>query len=325
MTTHDSQRGSRRRKLFAQTDAPESPQGGIANPMTFLLLAILAAFFWWSMRRRRLQDERFREQRRQETVTHAEESARDVAHIMRQAPTRASAEAAASEGLASAARVPAQPTIAPAQFDIDLGSDNGTAEVEVSDRELPGSREAAAALADRAADIEAADAARRAALEGPSEERRVGAGLAAAEEVAADMADVQRMRMVDPLVVNGQRAELVDPIDAADIIAPEVDLVIDDVRPAAEDESRAALLAGLAELDAESATDVPFGAVAGDGTDVCPAEYPIKGNLQSLIYHEPGQSSYPATIAEFCFASGEAAEAAGYRQSRARGRSKHEG
>ena len=87
----------------------------------------------------------------------------------------------------------------------------------------------------------------------------------------------------------------------------------------------AALRAGLAELDAESATEVPFGAVAGDGTDVCPPEYPIKGNLQSLIYHEPGQSSYPATIAEFCFASGEAAEAAGYRQSRARGKSKHEG
>ena len=102
MASHASDQAPRRRRLFAQADTPESPQGGIANPMTFLLLAILAVFFWWSMRRRRAQQERFLEQRRQETVTHAEESARNVAHIMRQAPTRASAEAAASEGLAAA-------------------------------------------------------------------------------------------------------------------------------------------------------------------------------------------------------------------------------
>jgi hypothetical protein len=64
---------------------------------------------------------------------------------------------------------------------------------------------------------------------------------------------------------------------------------------------------------------MPAGAVAGNGTAVCPPDYPIKGNRQSRIYHRPGQVSYPSTVAEYCFASEEAAESAGFRQSRARG------
>ena len=63
---------------------------------------------------------------------------------------------------------------------------------------------------------------------------------------------------------------------------------------------------------------VPAGAVPGDGTVNCPPDYLIKGNRQSHIYHRPGQVSYPSTVAEYCFQSPEAAEAAGYRQSRAR-------
>ncbi|MBL8128166.1 MAG: hypothetical protein JNM64_11050, partial [Chloroflexia bacterium] len=271
---------------------------------------------------RRIQEERFREQRRQETVTHAEESARNVAHIMRQAPTRARAEAAAAEGLAAAARMPEQP--AAAMPEPDLSSDNGAAEIEMAEHELLGTREAAAARAERAAESEAADAARRAGLEGPSEERRIDAGLAAAAEAAADTIDFKRVEIVDSMGGSGQRAELADPIDAADIAPPEVDLVKADEQVDAAEASRAALRAGLADLDAESAVDVPFGAVIGNGTATCPEGYPVKGNQQSLIYHEPGQSSYAATIPEFCFASGEAAAAAGFRQSRARGAIKHE-
>jgi hypothetical protein len=326
MTRHASDQAPQRRRFFAQADTPEPSGGGIANPMTFLLLAILAVFFWWSMRRRRAQEERFREQRRQETVTHAEESARNIAHIMRQAPTRASAEAAAAEGLASAARIPEQPVVEGAASEpvTDLGSDNGTAEIEIAEREMLGGREAAAARAERAAEWEAEDAARRAELAGPSEERRIGAGRAAAEEAAADTVDVQRVDIVDPLDGNGSRAEIVDPIDAADIVPPEVDLLVEDAPVNPEEDSRAALRAGLAELEAEAAVDAPFGAITGDGTPSCPPDYPIKGNQQSLIYHEPGQSSYAATIPEFCFASREAAEAAGYRQSRARGGRAHD-
>jgi hypothetical protein len=58
------------------------------------------------------------------------------------------------------------------------------------------------------------------------------------------------------------------------------------------------------------------GAVAGDGSRDCPANFPIKGNASSMIYHRPGQSSYDRTIPEFCFASETDAEAAGYRAPR---------
>jgi hypothetical protein len=296
--------------------------------MTLLPIALLLVFILLTMRRRRAQEERFREMRRQETIAHAEESARNVAHIMRQAPTRATAEAAAAEGLAAAARVPERPVTTMPEPEPEpepvLASDNGTAEIEVAEREMLGSRDAAAAQAERAAEWEAADAARRAGLEGPSEDRRIEAGLAAAAEAAADTADIQRMEMIAPPASSEQQGTLVDPIDAADIVAPQVDLVKEDAPVDADEASRAALRAGLAALDAEAAVDAPFGAVTGDGTATCPPDYPIKGNRQSLIYHEPGQSSYAATIPEFCFASGEAAEAAGYRQSRARGGTKHE-
>lgn len=73
------------------------------------------------------------------------------------------------------------------------------------------------------------------------------------------------------------------------------------------------------DIDAASgaAPEVPSGAVAGDGSESCPPDFPIKGNAQSLIYHEPDGGSYDRTIPEFCFATAEGAEAAGYRASRA--------
>lgn len=54
------------------------------------------------------------------------------------------------------------------------------------------------------------------------------------------------------------------------------------------------------------------GAVPGDGTHDCPPGYPIKGNMPSQRYHEPGQLSYGRTIPEVCFESVEAAAAAGF-------------
>ena len=50
----------------------------------------------------------------------------------------------------------------------------------------------------------------------------------------------------------------------------------------------------------------------------CPETHPIKGNKSSsgeLIYHSPGGALYERTQAEACFATGAAAEAAGYRAS----------
>jgi hypothetical protein len=60
-------------------------------------------------------------------------------------------------------------------------------------------------------------------------------------------------------------------------------------------------------------TDVPEGAVRGDGTVTCPPGFPIKGNAHSMIYHTAESRVYGQTIAELCFSSPEAAEKAGYR------------
>ena len=61
------------------------------------------------------------------------------------------------------------------------------------------------------------------------------------------------------------------------------------------------------------ATDVPEGAIRGDGTGMCPPGFPVKGNAQSMIYHTAESRVYGQAIAELCFSSPEAAEKAGYR------------
>ena len=69
----------------------------------------------------------------------------------------------------------------------------------------------------------------------------------------------------------------------------------------------------LASIQAAAAAH--GGAVPGDGTSDCPSSYPIKGNIASMYYHNPGQPSYNRTIPEVCFQSAEAAEAAGFTES----------
>jgi large subunit ribosomal protein L17 len=49
-----------------------------------------------------------------------------------------------------------------------------------------------------------------------------------------------------------------------------------------------------------------------DGDHDCPEEFPIKGNANSRIYHLPSGASYNATIPNICFATEEAADAAGF-------------
>ncbi|MGH2532661.1 MAG: hypothetical protein ACRDJW_10185 [Thermomicrobiales bacterium] len=58
---------------------------------------------------------------------------------------------------------------------------------------------------------------------------------------------------------------------------------------------------------------IAAGWVEGDGTNVCPEAYPIKGNVTSHIFHRPGESSYEVTIADICFATEEDARSGGYR------------
>lgn len=61
---------------------------------------------------------------------------------------------------------------------------------------------------------------------------------------------------------------------------------------------------------------VPEGAVAGHGTTECPPGFPIKGNQQSMLYHDGTSRTYARTTAEFCFSTPEAAQAAGFRAAR---------
>jgi hypothetical protein len=77
------------------------------------------------------------------------------------------------------------------------------------------------------------------------------------------------------------------------------------------------ILLNMIREDAESlaaryANRAPTGSVSGDGTSECPADYPVKGNADSGIYHMPGSPSYAQTIPEYCFASASDAEAAGF-------------
>jgi hypothetical protein len=62
-----------------------------------------------------------------------------------------------------------------------------------------------------------------------------------------------------------------------------------------------------------AASELPADAVSGNGTADCPDGFPIKGNAQSKIYHTVESRVYAQTIAEICFATPAAAEAAGYR------------
>src|SRR5262245_61650895 len=101
----------------AQTTPPPSgqPDFGLGNPTTIILILFAVGVFWWSMRRRRALEERMQDQRRAETMASAEESARQIAHIMRPTPQQGEAAAAATEGLASAARTPASSVWPPLQ------------------------------------------------------------------------------------------------------------------------------------------------------------------------------------------------------------------
>ncbi len=64
-----------------------------------------------------------------------------------------------------------------------------------------------------------------------------------------------------------------------------------------------------ADLEAD---ELPAGAVAAPEDGSVPDGYPIKGNTNSMKYHEPGGRYYDVTIAELYFDTPESAEAAGY-------------
>lgn len=65
------------------------------------------------------------------------------------------------------------------------------------------------------------------------------------------------------------------------------------------------------ELERLVADDVDV--IAGDGSLDCPADFPIKGNGRSGIYHWPGAHNYQQTQPTLCFRTTDAADNAGFR------------
>jgi hypothetical protein len=66
----------------------------------------------------------------------------------------------------------------------------------------------------------------------------------------------------------------------------------------------------VAELERLLAED---DVIAGDGSNACPAEFPIKANGRSGIYHWPEALAYPQTHPTLCFRDAESADRAGFR------------
>ena len=70
---------------------------------------------------------------------------------------------------------------------------------------------------------------------------------------------------------------------------------------------------GDGEINAEDQSPHGEGSHAPlDDVDEMPEGYPIKGNAQSKLYHEPDTRYYKATKAEVWFDTVESAEAAGF-------------
>lgn len=67
------------------------------------------------------------------------------------------------------------------------------------------------------------------------------------------------------------------------------------------------------KLSASRTAELEQIVAAGDGSLDCPAEFPIKGNGRSGIYHWPGAHNYQQTHPTLCFRTTDAADNAGFR------------
>lgn len=105
----------------------------------------------------------------------------------------------------------------------------------------------------------------------------------------------------------------------------EVDEATADSAEAAESTDAAEAAESTDVAEAAESADVDEVAEAADGGEVtypgsamplddgsAPEGYPIKGNVDSMLYHEPDSRYYEITQAEVYFESAEAAEAAGF-------------
>lgn len=180
---------------------------------------------------------------------------------------------------------------------------------EIAAEEAAAAEYAAAQAAATAAEApEAETAAPVAEVEAPvAESEGAAMGLVADDETAAELtAEAEAVEAtgaelaIEPVAAVEERAEIQEEAAAA----------LEKAAEAAEEAAAEAEAAAVATAEADA--DVPEGAVRGGEDGACPDDHPIKGNATSKLYHSPGSPSYNRTNAEFCFATVEAAEAAGF-------------
>jgi ribosomal protein S6 len=211
-------------------------------------------------------------------------------------PKAVEAAEIAAEDAAAAAYVAAQAAAAAAEDDAAeayAAAQAAAATAEAEGAEATSAIEPAAAEDARAEVLDAAEAAVETSMRLAADEIRTDELTAEAEALEATGAELA----IEPVAAVAEREELEADAAAALEMA----------------ETAAAAEAPAAEAtSAEAATDVPEGAVRGDESGECPNDYPIKGNATSKLYHSPGSPSYKRTVPEYCFATTEAAEAAGF-------------
>jgi ribosomal protein S6 len=210
----------------------------------------------------------------------------------------------------------------------------------ISAKELEAAEIAAedAAAAAYAASIAAEQAAAQATAEAEAEAAALTAAAEAAEASGAELAiePVDETTAIEPVAAEEAREAVQEaaaaaaatamrltaeaPTDAVETSTTSDDMAIEPVAAVeAREELEAEAATALAQTDTaggaapDAAADVPAGAVQGDGTAECPDDHPVKGNASSMLYHSPGSPAYKRTVPEFCFASVEAAEAAGFK------------
>ena len=164
---------------------------------------------------------------------------------------------------------------------------------EIAAEESAAAEYAAAQAAQAATEAEAAQTEHTAELTAAAE-----AAEASGAALAIEPVETGAETAIEPVAAVAERAELEEEAAAA-------------LAKAAE--------AAAAEVPAEAAAEapssgeeIPAGAIRGSESGECPDDYPVKGNASSRLYHVPGSPAYKRTMAEFCFASVEAAEAAGF-------------
>jgi small subunit ribosomal protein S6 len=209
-------------------------------------------------------------------------------------PKAVEAAEIAAEDAAAAAYAAAQAAAAAAEDDAaEAYAASQAAATEPEAGEVTSAIEPVSAEEAREEVLDAAETAVDASMRLAAEEIRTDELTAEAEALEATGAELA----VEPVEAIAEREQIEADAAAA--------LEMADTAAAAEAPATEA-------AEADAGAGVPEGAVRGDGTGECPEDYPIKGNATSKLYHSPGSPSYKRTVPEYCFATTEAAEAAGF-------------